>query len=107
MLFERRILFKQYLKPLSLQGLTLANYKANFSTLLWLEEMHEEMEMREFALCGVTLTRNGNFLVLEVPGVTEGRPALQQGMDFLRLKHRSNNEQLKWYFGITVHLGNF
>lgn len=65
------------------QGLTLLNYKTNFSTLLWLEEIHSEAELKEFAMCGVTLKKNGNFLVLEVPGVIEGRPSLFPGRYFL------------------------
>lgn len=71
----------------SFQGLTLENYKANFSTLLWLEEIHEEMEMKDFSMFGVILKRNGDFLVLEVPGVSEGRPSLTPGVSFLVLNN--------------------
>ncbi|XP_026524779.1 RNA helicase Mov10l1 [Notechis scutatus] len=61
------------------EGLTFLNYKTNFSTLLWLEEMNSEAELKEFTMCGVTLKKNGNFLVLEVPGIIEGRPSLFLG----------------------------
>lgn len=61
------------------QHLNLDNYKANFSTLLWLEDIHAEMELKDFSMSGVTLKRNGNLLVLEVPGVEEGRPRLNIG----------------------------
>ncbi|XP_058046260.1 RNA helicase Mov10l1 [Ahaetulla prasina] len=61
------------------EGLTLLNYKTNFSILLWLEEIHAEQELKEFAMYGVTLKKNGNFLVLAVPGVIEGRPSLFLG----------------------------
>lgn len=61
------------------QHLNLENYKPKFSTLLWLEEIHAEMEIKDFNMSGVTLKRNGNLLVLEVPGVEEGRPRLVTG----------------------------
>ncbi|XP_064297780.1 RNA helicase Mov10l1 [Phalacrocorax carbo] len=63
-------------QPLLAEHLNLDNYKANFSTLLWLEEIHAEMEIKDFNMSGVTLKRNGSFLVLEVPGLEEGRPRL-------------------------------
>lgn len=63
------------------QGLNINNYKAKFSTLLWLEEIYAEMEIKDFSMSGITLKRNGNFLVLEVPGVEEGRPHLNTGSD--------------------------
>lgn len=65
----------------SFQHLNLENYEAKFSTLLWLEEIYQEMEIKKFDMCGVTLKRNGNLLVLEVPGVEEGRPHLAAGSD--------------------------
>uniref|UniRef100_A0A670JAI5 RNA helicase Mov10l1 n=1 Tax=Podarcis muralis TaxID=64176 RepID=A0A670JAI5_PODMU len=64
------------------EALTLANYKAKFSALLWLEEIYEEMEIKELSMCGVTLEKNGNLLVLRVPGVAEGRPSLCIGVEF-------------------------
>ncbi|XP_061496210.1 RNA helicase Mov10l1 isoform X2 [Rhineura floridana] len=78
------------------EGLTLANYKAKFSTLLWLEEIHEEMEMKDFSMCGVTLEKNGNFLVLEVPGIIEGRPSLCPG-DRVILKTQDYLQQMIQY----------
>ncbi|XP_032077747.1 RNA helicase Mov10l1 [Thamnophis elegans] len=78
------------------EGLTLLNYKANFSTLLWLEEIHSEMELKDFAMCGVILKKNGNFLVLEVPGVMEGRPSLFLG-DKVILKTQDYSEEVIHY----------
>ncbi|XP_048355587.1 RNA helicase Mov10l1-like [Sphaerodactylus townsendi] len=51
------------------------------------------MEMKDFALSGVSLKRNGNFLVLDVPGVTEGRPPLITG-DKVILKTSDYLEQV-------------
>ncbi|NXN99240.1 M10L1 helicase, partial [Rhinopomastus cyanomelas] len=66
-------------QPLLAEHLNLDNFKAKFSTLLWLEEINAEMEIKDYNMSGVTLKRNGNFLVLEVPGVEEGRPRLVAG----------------------------
>ncbi|XP_050179794.1 RNA helicase Mov10l1 [Myiozetetes cayanensis] len=66
-------------QPLLAERLSLDNYTANFSTLLWLEEIQAEMDLKCFSMSGVTLKRNGNLLVLEVPGVEEGRPRLVPG----------------------------
>ena len=37
------------------------------------------MELKEYNMNGVTLKRNGDFLVLEVPGLAESRPSLYAG----------------------------
>lgn len=57
----------------------MSNYKEKFSTLLWLEEVHAEIELKEYNMSGVTLKRNGDLLVLEVPGLAESRPSLYAG----------------------------
>lgn len=61
------------------QLLNMSNYKEKFSTLLWLEEIHAETELKEYNMSGVTLKRNGDLLVLEVPGLAESRPSLYAG----------------------------
>lgn len=61
------------------QLLNMSNYKEKFSTLLWLEEIHAEMELKDYSMSGVTLKRNGDLLVLEVPGLAESRPSLYTG----------------------------
>lgn len=61
------------------QLLNTSNYKEKFSTLLWLEEIHAEIELKEYNMSGVTLKRNGDLLVLEVPGLAESRPSLYAG----------------------------
>lgn len=57
----------------------MSNHKEKFSTLLWLEEIHAEIELKEYSMSGVTLKRNGDLLVLEVPGLAESRPSLYTG----------------------------
>ncbi|KAJ7329638.1 hypothetical protein JRQ81_015812 [Phrynocephalus forsythii] len=90
-------------QPHLAQGLTLENYKTNFSTLLWLEEIHEEMEMKNFSMFGVTLKRNGDFLVLEVPGVSEGRPSLTPG-DKVILKTQVYSEHIIQYITYVTEI---
>ncbi|KAL7982718.1 hypothetical protein Chor_010316 [Crotalus horridus] len=85
------------------EGLTLLNYKTNFSTLLWLEEIHSEAELKEFAMCGVTLKKNGNFLVLEVPGILEGRPSLFPG-DKVILKTQDYLEEIIHYVAYIAEI---
>ncbi|XP_069083667.1 RNA helicase Mov10l1 [Pleurodeles waltl] len=83
-------------EPCVAETLNVDNYKKTFSTLLWLEEIQAEIEIKEFSMCGVTLKRNGNFLVLEVPGVAEGRPSLYQG-DRVILRHQDFSQTLVEY----------
>ncbi|NXG43462.1 M10L1 helicase, partial [Psilopogon haemacephalus] len=93
-------------QPLLAEHLSLDNYKPNFSTLLWLEEIHEEMEIKDFNMTGVILKRNGNFLVLEVPGVEEGRPHLVTGSDKVILKSQVYSEHVIEYVGYITEICN-
>lgn len=73
--------------------MNMSNYKEKFSTLLWLEEIHAEIELKEYNMSGVTLKRNGDLLVLEVPGLAESRPSLYAGgsLAFLSCKWLSRH----------------
>ncbi|KGL92149.1 Putative helicase Mov10l1, partial [Charadrius vociferus] len=90
-------------QPLLAEHLNLDNYKANFSTLLWLEEIHAEMEIKDFNMSGVILKRNGNLLVLEVPGVEEGRPHLVTG-DKVILKSQVYSEHIIEYVAYITEI---
>uniref|UniRef100_A0A803YDR0 RNA helicase n=1 Tax=Meleagris gallopavo TaxID=9103 RepID=A0A803YDR0_MELGA len=92
-------------QPLLAEHLNLENYEAKFSTLLWLEEIHQEMEIKNFDMCGVTLKRNGNLLVLEVPGVEEGRPHLAAG-DKVILKSQVYSEHIIEYIAYVTEICN-
>ncbi|XP_033918819.1 RNA helicase Mov10l1 [Melopsittacus undulatus] len=92
-------------QPLLAEHLNLDNYKANFSALLWLEEIEEEMEIKDFNMSGVTLKRSGNFLVLEVPGVEEGRPRLTAG-DKVILKSQVYSEHIMEYVAYITEICN-
>ncbi|KAM5335673.1 RNA helicase Mov10l1 [Glossophaga mutica] len=90
-------------QPLLAERLNMANYKEKFSTLLWLEEIHAEVELREHNMSGVTLKRSGDALVLEVPGLAEGRPSLYAG-DKLVLKTQEYHGHVVEYVGYVVKI---
>uniref|UniRef100_A0A8C9JPE1 RNA helicase n=1 Tax=Panthera tigris altaica TaxID=74533 RepID=A0A8C9JPE1_PANTA len=83
--------------------LNMSNYKEKFSTLLWLEEIHAEMELKEYNMSGVTLKRNGDLLVLEVPGLAESRPSLYAG-DKLVLKSQEYSGHVIEYIGYVIEI---
>ncbi|KAG8517982.1 RNA helicase Mov10l1, partial [Galemys pyrenaicus] len=90
-------------QPLLAELLSVANYKEKFSALLWLEEIHAEIELREYNMSGVTLKRNGDLLVLEVPGLAESRPSLYAG-DKLILKTQEYNGHVIEYIGYVTEI---
>lgn len=63
-----------------LEGLTRDNYESYFKTLLIMEEIRMEEDMRSYDMERVTMRRKGTqFLTLEVPGLAEKRPSLVHG----------------------------
>ncbi|NWX51214.1 M10L1 helicase, partial [Steatornis caripensis] len=93
-------------QPLLAEHLNLDNYKANFSTLLWLEEISAEIELKDFNMSGVTLRRSGNLFILEVPGVEEGRPRLIPGSDKVILKSQVYSEHMIEYIAYITEICN-
>ncbi|KAM7272273.1 hypothetical protein ACFE04_026936 [Oxalis oulophora] len=74
-----------------LEGLTRSNYQAFFSTLLVMEELQLEEDMRCHNMEGVAMKRKGTKnLALEVPGLAEKRPSLVHG-DHVFIKLASGN----------------
>ncbi|TRY96813.1 hypothetical protein DNTS_015987 [Danionella cerebrum] len=65
------------------QPLCFSSFASRFSTLLWLEELQAEQEMREFSITGAILRRGAEYLHLQVPGAMEGRPSLFIGQQML------------------------
>ncbi|XP_008567172.1 PREDICTED: LOW QUALITY PROTEIN: putative helicase Mov10l1 [Galeopterus variegatus] len=86
-----------------LQRLNMSNYKEKFSTLLWLEEIHAEIELKEYNMSGITLKRNGNLLILEIPGLAEGRPSLYAG-DKLILKTQEYSGHVIEYISYVIEV---
>ncbi|XP_042553856.1 RNA helicase Mov10l1 [Dipodomys spectabilis] len=90
-------------QPLLAELLNMSNYKEKFSTLLWLEEIHAEIELKEYNMSGVILKRNGDLLILEVPGLAESRPSLYAG-DKLILKSQEYNGHVIEYIGYVIEI---
>ncbi|XP_012289828.3 RNA helicase Mov10l1 [Aotus nancymaae] len=90
-------------QPLLAELLNMSNFKEKLSTLLWLEEIHAEMELKEYNMSGVILKRNGDLLVLEVPGLAEGRPSLYAG-DKLILKTQEYNGHAVEYVSYVIEI---
>ncbi|XP_006157650.1 RNA helicase Mov10l1 isoform X1 [Tupaia chinensis] len=90
-------------QPLLAELLNMSNYREKFSTLLWLEEIHAETELKEYNMSGITLKRNGGLLVLEVPGLAESRPSLYAG-DKLILKTQEYNGHVIEYIGYVTEI---
>ncbi|KAL5098655.1 hypothetical protein RYX36_002982 [Vicia faba] len=74
-------------------GLTRRNYASYFKTLIIMEEIHLEDDMRTYDMECVTMrTRGNNYLSLEVPGLAERRPSLVHG-DYIFAKLASEQDQ--------------
>lgn len=72
-------------KPCLGDVLAPANMQSRFSTLLWLEELHTEQELKELTINGAILKKGSKYLHLEVLGLAEGRPVVFIG-DKITLK---------------------
>ncbi|KAJ9557082.1 hypothetical protein OSB04_011696 [Centaurea solstitialis] len=75
------------------EGLTGTSYVAFFKTLLYMEEIKLEDDMRTYDMQGVTLKRKYGSLALEVPGLAERRPSLVCG-DFILAKPTYQKEDM-------------
>ncbi|CAK8539192.1 unnamed protein product [Lathyrus sativus] len=74
-------------------GLTRRNYAAYFKTLIIMEEIQLEDDMRTYDMECITMrTRGNNYLSLEVPGLAERRPSLVHG-DYIFAKLASEQDQ--------------
>lgn len=84
--------------PLNLtEPLTSENYVKRFQTLLWMEEAHQQIEMRRYDLINVLLAKyEHDFFLLPVPGLAEGRPSLMRG-DKIILRASNRNSSYEGY----------
>ncbi|XP_034541306.1 RNA helicase Mov10l1 isoform X2 [Notolabrus celidotus] len=81
--------------------LSPSNMHSRFSTLLWLEELHAERELSEFAINGALLRKGAVYLHLEVLGLAEGRPSLFIGDRIVLKKPRSDGMVMEYVSYVT------
>ncbi|XP_020501549.1 RNA helicase Mov10l1 [Labrus bergylta] len=85
--------------------LSPSNMHSRFSTLLWLEELHAERELKEFTINGALLKKGAVYLHLEVLGLAEGRPSLYIGDRIVLKKPRSDGLVME-YVGYVTEINN-
>jgi putative helicase MOV10L1 len=59
--------------------LTIDSYRQRFASLLYIEEVEMDINIRQFDMMEANMDTRGPFLVLTVPGLAEGRPSLLMG----------------------------
>ncbi|VVA90086.1 unnamed protein product [Arabis nemorensis] len=82
------------------EGLTTNNYAKYFKTLLIMEEIQLEEDMRAYDMENVSMRRRGLYLSLEVPGLAEKRPSLVHG-DFIFARHAYDDGTGQAYQGFV------
>uniref|UniRef100_UPI00398F43D6 RNA helicase Mov10l1 isoform X2 n=1 Tax=Pristiophorus japonicus TaxID=55135 RepID=UPI00398F43D6 len=85
------------------EAMNMLKYKDRFSTLLWLEEIEAELETRGFNMFAVVLKKHGDDLILEVPGLVEGRPSVFIG-DRIILKNSCSTKAEVRYSGFVTEV---
>lgn len=98
----REIIESKQVPDVIMEGLSRRNYVSFFSTLIVMEEIHLEEEMRAHDMECVTMRWRGNhFLSLEVPALAERRPSLVVG-DYILAQlvasdHQNDNHAYQGY----------
>ncbi|KAL3507870.1 hypothetical protein ACH5RR_033252 [Cinchona calisaya] len=76
----RNLIEQKQIPDVIIDGLTKENYISYFQTLLVLEEIKMEEDMRDYDMERITMKSKGfQFLSLNVPGLAERRPSLVYG----------------------------
>lgn len=98
---EVREAVKKHMVPSGLaDGLVKENYCNYFHTLLNMEEITMEEEMRGYDMECISFGRKGPYLTLEVPGLAEKRPSLVVGdFIFAKLAFDAANDRTQPYQG--------
>ena len=65
--------------PELLMPLNAKNYQTKSHTLLYIEEVQSDLEMAVFDMKNVQMRPDNEYLYMEVPGLSEGRPSLLVG----------------------------
>ncbi|XP_077567431.1 RNA helicase Mov10l1 [Stigmatopora nigra] len=87
------------------EALSASNAQARFSTLLWIEELHVENELGDFAIQGALLRKGANYLHLEILGMAEGRPNVNIG-DKILLKSPQSDGVVMEYVSFVVEIND-
>lgn len=97
----RELVENKHVPDVITEGLDPGSYGKYFSTLIVMEELRLEEDMRSHDMEDVTMRRRGNqFLSLEVPGLAERRPSLVYGdYIFAQLVTDEPNDNAKPYQG--------
>ncbi|XP_041794620.1 RNA helicase Mov10l1 [Chelmon rostratus] len=77
------------------------NMHSRFSALLWLEELQEERELREFTIIGALLKKGAAYLHLEILGLAEGRPSVHIGDRIVLRKPHSDGMVMEYVSYVT------
>ncbi|XP_078488067.1 RNA helicase Mov10l1-like [Ciona intestinalis] len=91
------------INPTLKQPLSCDNYAERFSCLLHLEELSAEKEIQSFQLTNISLSRKGEFLTLNVPGILDGKPSLHIG-DIVILRDPVNPTSHPEHHGFIHHI---
>lgn len=82
------------LYPVLDEVVTPRNYVNKFTILLQLEEVEFDVNLKMYDMDNVTMSRKRDFLVLDVPGLAEGRPSLMIGDSaIIRLRTPGQNKK--------------
>ncbi|GAB2217620.1 hypothetical protein Droror1_Dr00000820 [Drosera rotundifolia] len=83
------------------EGLSRTNYVSYFKTLLVMEELQLEEDIKSYDMENVRMKRKGRFfLTLEVPGLAEKRPSLVHGDSiYAGLAPGDSNDSVRCYEG--------
>ncbi|PIA44980.1 hypothetical protein AQUCO_01700506v1 [Aquilegia coerulea] len=98
----RQLLETKQVPEVISEGLNRENYGAFFSTLIIMEELKMEEEMKGHDMEFVPMVRRGQFLALEVPGLAERRPSLVNG-DFVFAKLSDDPDEGRHTYQGFVH----
>ncbi|XP_061679287.1 RNA helicase Mov10l1 isoform X2 [Syngnathoides biaculeatus] len=85
--------------------LSASNAQARFSTLLWMEELHGEDELRQLTIQGARLRKGAAYLHLEVLGLAEGWPKLNIG-DRVVLKSLQSDSMMMEYISCVAEIND-
>lgn len=72
--------------------LTFKNYGQIFHRLLWTEEFQMEIDIRQYDMSNVAITRQNKHFSLNVPGLAESRPSVLRG-DLITIQINSDKSK--------------